>query len=368
MSTRKDNYSSKDKAYMRIALNLAMARKGLTGDNPSVGCVIVKNDKIISVGQTGYDGRPHAETNAINNSFQSLLGSKMYITLEPCNHYGKTPPCTKSIIKSGINEVLYSINDIDKKVRGKSFKILNRNNIKVRKGLLKEKTKDLYNSYVINRRYKLPFVTAKIAISNNKLIYSQGTKRITNQTSDKLSHYLRYKNDAIMISSITLNIDNPKLNCRLKGYENFSPKRIILDKNLEIDFNTFIYKSIKKNNTIIFHNSQNFKKIKILKKKGAILCKIKLNKKKRFIIKNILKKLFSLGIRSLLVEGGDKITKNMLSKRLINQFYLFKSSKNLSKSKKHVIFTSTDILNDYYKIKSKISSDLAKDKITIYIR
>ena len=96
------------------------------------------------------------------------------------------------------------------------------------------KTIDLYDTYIINRKYKLPFVTAKIAVSKNKLIYSEKVKRITNQTSDKLSHYLRYKNDAIMISSNTLNIDNPKLNCRLKGYEKFSPKRIILDKNLDI--------------------------------------------------------------------------------------------------------------------------------------
>ena len=118
---------------MKIALNLAIARKGLTGDNPSVGCVIVKNDKIISIGQTGYNGRPHAETNAINNSFQNLSGAKMYITLEPCNHYGKTPPCTKSIISSGINEVFYSMNDIDKKVKGKSFKILNKKILKSKK-------------------------------------------------------------------------------------------------------------------------------------------------------------------------------------------------------------------------------------------
>ena len=368
MSTKKDKYSSKDKNYMRIAFNLAMARKGLTGNNPSVGCVIVKNDKIISVGQTGYDGRPHAETNAINNSFQSLLGAKMYVTLEPCNHYGKTPPCTNSIIKSGINEVFYSINDIDKKVSGKSFKILRKNNIKVKRGLLKKKAKDLYNSYIINRKYKLPYVTAKIAISKNKLIYSKGTKRITNQISDKLSHYLRYKNDAIMISSKTLNIDNPKLNCRLRGYEKFSPIRVVLDKYLDIGLNTYIYKSVKRNNTIIFHDSLNLSKTKLLKKKGLILIKVILNKKKNFDLKNILKKLFSLGIRNLLIEGGDKITKNLLKNRLINQFYLFKSSKVLSKSTKHVIFTSTDILNNYYKIKSKISTDLAKDKITIYIR
>ena len=123
MSTKKDKFSSKDKNYMRLAIDLARARKGLTGENPSVGCVIVKNDEIISIGQTGYNGRPHAESNAISNSLKNLAGSKMYVTLEPCNHYGKTPPCTKSIIKSGIKEVIYSINDIDKKVKGKSFKI-----------------------------------------------------------------------------------------------------------------------------------------------------------------------------------------------------------------------------------------------------
>ena len=153
MSTKKDKFTSKDKSYMKLAINLAKSRKGLTGENPSVGCVIVKNDKILSIGQTGYNGRPHAETNAINNSFQNLSGSKMYVTLEPCNHYGKTPPCTKSIIKSGIKEVFYSINDIDKKVRGKSFKILNKQNIKVNVGILKDEAKELYESYIINRKY-----------------------------------------------------------------------------------------------------------------------------------------------------------------------------------------------------------------------
>ena len=175
----------------------------------------------------------------------------MYVTLEPCNHYGKTPPCTTSIIKSGIKELFYSINDIDDKVKGKSFKILSINNIKVKKNLLK-KALDLYDSYIINRKFKLPFVTAKIAVSKNKLIYSEGIKRITGKTLDKVSHYLRFKNDAIMISSKTLNTDNPKLNCRLIGYENFSPKRVILDRNLDMNLNTYIFKSTKKNNTIIF--------------------------------------------------------------------------------------------------------------------
>ena len=368
MSTKKDKFSLTDKTFMKLAIDLARARKGLTGKNPSVGCIIVKNDQIISIGQTGYYGRPHAEYNAISNSFQNLEGSKMYVTLEPCNHYGKTPPCTKSIIKSGINEVVYSINDIDKKVKGKSFKILKKKNIKVKKGILEKETKELYESYFVNRKYKLPFVTAKIAISKNKLIFSESVKRITNQTSNKISHYLRFKNDAILISSKTLNIDNPKLDCRLKGFEKFSPKRIILDKDLDIDLNTYILKSIEKNNTIIFHSSSKIPKIKILKKKGIILVKQKLNKEKRFDLKTVLKKLFLLGVRNLLVEGGDKITKNILKNNLVNQFYLFKSQKNLPRTKNHVIFTSNDILMNKYKIRSKIISNLAKDHITIYKR
>jgi diaminohydroxyphosphoribosylaminopyrimidine deaminase/5-amino-6-(5-phosphoribosylamino)uracil reductase len=368
MSSKKDRFSSKDKDYMKIAINLARSRKGLTGDNPSVGCLIVKNDKIISIGQTGYNGRPHAEHNAIKNSFEKLKGSKMYVTLEPCNHYGKTPPCTKSIIRSGISELIYSINDIDNRVKGKSFKILSSKKIKVKRGLLKEDAKDLYDSYIKNRIKRLPYVTAKIAVSKNKLIYSSGTQRITDKNSDKITHYLRYKNDSIMISSKTLNTDNPKLNCRLKGYENFSPKRIILDKNLDIKLKSYILKSAKKGNTILFYNSLNITKIKVLKKMGVTLIKNKLNHDQLLDLKLVLKKLFALGTRNLLIEGGDKVTKNLIKNRLIDTFYLFQSPKILKKGKINQDFTSFKILNDKYKKVSKIVSKLAKDNITIYKR
>ena len=366
MSSKKDRFSSKDKNYMKLALNLARARMGLTGNNPSVGCVIVKNDKILSIGQTGFSGRPHAEANAIKNSNQDLSGSKMYVTLEPCNHYGKTPPCTKSIIRSGIKEVYYSIKDIDKKVKGKSFKILTKKNIEVKIGLLKKEAKNIYKMYAVNRIDKLPYVTGKISISKNKLIYNGSAKRITDQISDRLTHYLRYKNDGIMISSKTLNIDNPKLNCRLKGYEKFSPKRIILDKDLSISLNSYIYKSAEKKNTIIFYNSSNIDKKKILNKKGITLVKSKLVNKNNFCLKTILKKLYFLNIRSLLVEGGNDLTKDFLKKKLINQFYLFKSPKNLRKDKKSIIFSSINILNEKYNTKSKIKAKLANDNITIY--
>ncbi|REK48815.1 MAG: riboflavin biosynthesis protein RibD, partial [Proteobacteria bacterium] len=133
MSTKKDKFSQTDKNYMNIALRLAMLKHGLTGTNPAVGCVIVKNNKIISIGSTGLNGKPHAERSAINNSTESLKDSKLYVTLEPCSHYGKTPPCTNIIIKKKIKEVIYGIEDIDKKVKGKTKKILNKSNIIVKK-------------------------------------------------------------------------------------------------------------------------------------------------------------------------------------------------------------------------------------------
>ncbi len=366
MSTKEDKFTLKDKKYMSLALNLASARKGLTGDNPAVGCLIVKDDKIISIGLTGLNGRPHAENNAINNSFEKLEGSKMYVTLEPCNHYGKTPPCTNSIIKSGISELIYSMDDIDKRVRGKSFKILSSKKIKVKKGLLKEKAKYIYDSYIKNRKSKLPYITAKIAVSKNKLIYSQGSKRITSKSSDKITHYLRYKNDSIMISSKTLNIDNPRLNCRLKDFDKFSPKRIILDRSLKINLKSYIFKSAKKGNTILFYNKSNNTKIEILKKKGVTLIKSQLNNEGLLDLKIVLKKLFVLGIRNLLVEGGDKITKNLIKNKMIDKFYLFQSPKVIQKNKINQSFTSLGILNKKYRKEFKISSKLAKDNITIY--
>ena len=254
MATKKDNFTIKDQQFMQISLNLVIAREGLTVTNPSVGCVIVKDNKIISIGQTSYDGRPHAERNAIKDSIENVAGSKMYVTLEPCCHKGKTPPCTNLIIKSKISEVIYSISDIDERVIGKSFKVLKSSKIKVRKNLLKKDISQFYYPYFFNRKNKIPFVTGKIAVSKKNLIYSKEKPKITNIYSDKFSHFLRYKNDTILISYKTLNKDNPKLNCRLKNKNNFSPIRVILDSKLHYNPNSYLIKSAYKKKTIIFYN------------------------------------------------------------------------------------------------------------------
>ena len=124
MSTKKDKFNLKDSFYMKLAINLARQRLGLTGENPSVGCVIVRNNELLSLGQTGFNGRPHAEVNAIINSKVNLKGSSLYVTLEPCTHYGKTNPCTNLIIKSKIKKVIFSMFDVDERTKHKSLSIL----------------------------------------------------------------------------------------------------------------------------------------------------------------------------------------------------------------------------------------------------
>ncbi len=365
MSTKKDKFTNKDRLYMSIALSLAKAREGLTGTNPSVGCVIVKNNNIISIGQTSLDGRPHAEANAIKNASESLIGAKMYITLEPCNHHGVTPPCTKEIIKSKISEVIYSIVDIDKRVKNKSFKILKSKKINVKMGLLKNKIQNFYIPYFFNRKKEMPYVTGKIAISKNNVIYSKKQKKITNIHSDKFSHFLRYKNDSIIVSNKTLNTDNPKLDCRLKGFEKYSPVKIIFDKNLNSKITNNIFKTAEKKNTLVIYNKATKSKIMSFKKKTTLI-KSKINKSNLLDIKLIIKKLYKLGLRNVLVEGGNELTQSFLKERLFNQFYLFKSQKKLSTNSVYIKFDGLKLLKERYKTKKKLKSNFGNDTITLY--
>ena len=351
---------------MNLAFNLASERVGLTGENPSVGCIIVKNNEILSIGQTGFNGRPHAEYNAIKSSKKDLKNSTLYTSLEPCTHYGKTPPCSNLIIKSKIKKVVFSIPDVDPRTRLKSIKIFKLKNIKVKSRIFVKKGTDIYKTYIYNKTKKLPFVTGKLAVSKDNFIYSKKRLRITNHYSDQITHLLRYRNDSILISSKTLNLDNPKLTCRINGLLKFSPKRIILDRKLSIKKNSFIFLTAKYKNTVIFYNKGKKNKIKQLKKKGIKLIRLQVNDNNLFDLKLILKKIFLLGCRNLLVEGGKKLTKNFLDNKLFNQFYLLKSPNKLGSSGNLNVTTLLKQLNFIYKKNSLINSFTGNDIIRIY--
>ena len=169
-----------------------------------------------------------------------------------------------------------------------------------------------------------------------------------------------------MITYKTLNKDNPKLNCRLKGLENFSPKRIILDSELKSKLNSYIIKTSKNKNTLIFYNKADKSKISKFKRKSIILIKSKVDRDNRFDIKEILKKLYNLGCRNLLIEGGNDLTNSLIKNKIFNKFYLFKSPKNLSKSSEYLKFSGLNTLNQKYQKQINLNLNLRKDRITLY--
>jgi diaminohydroxyphosphoribosylaminopyrimidine deaminase/5-amino-6-(5-phosphoribosylamino)uracil reductase len=364
MSLKKDNYKSLDKKIMNFAINLAENNKYLTGTNPSVGCVIVKKNKILSFATTSYGGRPHAENIALGKNRYNK-GTTLYSTLEPCSHHGITPPCTNTIIKNKVKKVYYSIEDKDFRTYNKTKKILKSKNIITKSGLQKNKVYNLYKEYNYIRSKKAPYIIGKIACSSNLNILRNNFP-ITNEHSRKVSHLLRFQNQAILTSYKTVNTDNPKLNCRLSGLEKYSPRVIVIDKNLKIKVNSFVIKNSKKNKLIIFHSSKNISKIKFLKKSGVKLIFQKVENNSYLNLKKITKKIYKLGLHRVLVETGRDLMTNFLNENLLNEFYFFKSDKIISNKQKINISSLVKMINKYYKNKEKINTYLDNDVLTHY--
>ena len=317
---------------MNIAIKLAEKGVASSFPNPSVGCVIVecdkksyKNDKIVGYGFTGKGGRPHAEAIAVNRV--SFKKNKKYIcfsSLEPCCHIGRDQSCVEKILKNPINEVVFAVKDPDKRVKGKGMKKLLKNGIIVRKGILKNEAIMLYKGYIMNKLKSRPYITLKIANSlDGKIAYpGNKIKWITNSASRRLVHHIRSESDAILIGSNTLKVDNPLLDCRIKGLEGTSPIRIIISRKFDFPSNLNIFKS-KKIKTIIFTTEKINSTILHTKKNNVSIFQIKLDD---FKLKFILKKIASIGVSNLLVEGGALIFGLFLKEGLVDKLVIFRSN------------------------------------------
>ena len=251
--------------YIDLALEKAKINIGSTKTNPSVGCVVERNNTILSSGSTSIGGRPHAEYNALNKSI-NFKNSNLYVTLEPCSHIGKTPPCTNIIIKK-IKRVYFSIKDPNPITQGKSFKILKNNGVKVFTKFNKTKLTNFYKSY-FNQFEKPPhlFIEGKLAISNDYFTKNVKSKWITNFQSRQLGNFLRSEYNCLISTSKTLNNDNALFDCRIDGLENKSPDLIIIDRKLKIKNNLKIFKKKIKRKIILITCTKNSKKINFLKK------------------------------------------------------------------------------------------------------
>ncbi len=312
--------------FSNLAFNLAESHIGKTGTNPSVGCVVVKNNSVISTGITSINGRPHAEFNALNKNI-NFKDSEMYLTLEPCTHYGKTPPCINLIKRKKIKQVYYCYNDPDQRTFKKAKKILKK---KIKKIKISSKNLDFYKSYYLDKIKKKSLIDAKIAFSKDNFTINRKSKWITNLRSRKIVHLIRSKYDCIISTSKTINKDNSLLNCRLDGLNNYKPDLIIIDRNLRLKKKLKLFNIIGRRKTYIVTTSKNAKKISFFKnKKIKIIQLTGLKHKEDF--EHLFQILFKIGKRRLLIESGLIFLKKIINFKLLNHLYIFKSDKKLKK-------------------------------------
>jgi diaminohydroxyphosphoribosylaminopyrimidine deaminase / 5-amino-6-(5-phosphoribosylamino)uracil reductase len=349
---------NKDFFYTNLAFQQAEINLGSTSTNPSVGCIIVKNNSVISSGRTSINGRPHAESNALKKKLD-YKDSDLYVTLEPCSHYGKTPPCTNKIINKKINRVIFSINDSDLRSKKKSKKILNNKRIIVKNLAQKNAANNFYQSYFSQTSNQLPVIDAKLALSKDYFTVNKKKEWITNARSRSLGNFLRSRYDCLLTTSKTINNDNPSLDCRIEGLEKKSPNLIIIDRFLKIKKNIKIFKK-KKRKIYIFTCVKNHSKENFLKKKGVKIIKYSEKNHKDLNFKSFFLNIKKLGISRIFVESGSTYISQLLKYNLVQNLYLFKSSKNLDlngKNNSSVFFIKKVKISKRNKVNVNLNGD-----------
>ena len=320
-----------DKKYIQICIFLLKKILGTSFPNPPVVSLIVEtnkdksNSKIINFGFTCIGGRPHAEAEALKGvEFKSNFFYTLYSTLEPCSHQGREESCVSKIIKSKINKVVYSLKDPDRRVNGSGEKYLKSYGLQVSGGVMREETEKIYDGYILNRKFRRPKVTLKIACSLDSKIAIRRNEggKITNDLVKKIVHIYRSEVDAILVGKNTVIVDDPKLDCRIKGLKNFSPIRVILSKKFNLNPNLNIFKNCSKIPTIIFTLKNEKNNILKFKKKHV---KFFLLDKNNFNLTYILTELAKLGIQNLLVEGGGKIFTSFINEDVVDKIIIFRS-------------------------------------------
>ncbi len=355
-----------DNFYMELALKEAEKGKGKVNPNPLVGAVIVKNNEIIGIGHHEVYGGPHAEINAFNNATSSVEGATMYVTLEPCSHYGKTPPCADKIIEKKLSRVVIGTKDPNELVAGKGVKKLLDAGIEVTIGVLEEECKKINEVFIRYITTKRPFVVLKVGMSlDGKICTSSGeSKWITSEKSRENVHLLRNELKGIMVGVNTVIKDNPKLTCRIENARN--PVRIIVDSTLRIPLDSYVVESAREIKTIIGTTEKaDINALKFLEAKGVTIIKTEsINGKVN--LDELLMKLGELSIDSILLEGGAKLNYSALESGIVQKVLFYISPKIIGgdTSKTPVGGSGIDKLKDAFKIK-KLSFKAIDEDILI---
>lgn len=350
-----------DSYYMKLALELAKSTVGQTSPNPVVGSVVVKDGEVVGLGAHLKAGQPHAEVHAIRMAKEKVEGATIYVTLEPCSHYGRTPPCADLIIKSKIKRVVIATTDPNPMVAGKGIEKMERAGIDVKLGILKDQADELNKIFFYYIRTKRPFVTIKNATSlDGKIATEIGeSKWITSEHAREDVHYYRNSHDAILVGINTVLKDNPSLTTRLKnGGRN--PIRVILDTHLKTPLSARIVNDHEAETWIVTGNQVS--KEEIRKIESPFVKVIQLTHSK-IIIDELLDYLGSQGITSLFVEGGAKVNGSFLRAKAINQVITYIAPKLIGGENAPTSFLGKGIpvLNNAFSMEFKCFEKIGED-------
>ncbi|MDI6816541.1 MAG: bifunctional diaminohydroxyphosphoribosylaminopyrimidine deaminase/5-amino-6-(5-phosphoribosylamino)uracil reductase RibD [Actinomycetota bacterium] len=320
--------------YMDRAIALAEKGRGETSPNPMVGALIIKDDRVIAEGYHERAGEPHAEINALKNAVEDVTGATMVVSLEPCNHFGRTPPCTEAIIEAGIGKVVVGMVDPNPKCAGGGIKRLRDAGIEVEYGLLADKLAKQNEAFIKYITTGRPFVVLKTAISlDGKISEAPGmTTAITGFDTKQKVHELRSEHDAIMAGIGTVIADDPMLTTRLEGVKAKNPIRVIVDSKARTPLSSRIVKSAREVRTIVAAGSRAAPaNIEDLKARGIEV--LKLGRWDGAVdVELLLEELGRLEISSVLVEGGSSLIASLVKAGMVDKYIVFVAPKLLGEN------------------------------------
>jgi len=345
------------KRYMEMALQLAEKGRGYVNPNPLVGCVIVKRGKVIGKGFHKKYGEAHAEIIALKEAGTKARNAIMYGTLEPCSHWGKTPPCTLHIIEAGISEVIIAMKDPNPIIKGNDE--LKANGIKLKTGILREEAEKQNESYIKFIKTGKPFVVLKLALSlDGKIATSSGdSKYITGIESRTYAHKMRHNADAVMVGINTVKKDNPFLDARLIKGKN--PLKIIVDSKLQVPEKANVLIDPSK---VILATTTKAKKEKIEKwrKKGVVVLQTK-PKQGMVDLKELMEQLGKKSIISVMIEGGASLAGSAIKEKIVDKIAIFTAPKIIGKGMDAVKNIESRTIGKAISLKKTTIKQIGKD-------
>ncbi len=361
-----------DRRFMQLALTLGRRGLGRTWPNPAVGAVVVKDGVIVGRGWTQPGGRPHAEPEALKRAGEAARGATLYVTLEPCSHFGKSPPCADAVIAAGISRVVAAIEDPNPEVAGNGFAKLRAAGIAVDVGLLAAEAAHDHAGHIRRIRDRRPHVILKLAVSSDDKIAASGGKpvAITGEAARTRVHLLRAESDAILVGIGTVLADDPLLTCRLPGMEARSPVRVVLDRALRIPGNSRLVHSARETPLwVITSELAEASAVMKLGGAGAQVIRIAPTAAAGLDPSAVLRALAERGITRLLVEGGARVASSFVAAGLIDEIWLLRGPEAIGTDGVAALDTlPLGAITQSPAFKVRASETLGKDMLTIYER